>query len=138
MLGAPDLNELLQVLTEQSGGKNYLSQAAALGALGAAPNTAGCMDCKHMASFSSGNSSRPSPQGCSRSILHPACVCAWECPDPGAGPCLALLNFMAPVKTEGRKSLRTSNFFMSWVTRSHISFQRGPTFSLVSLLYDFL
>jgi len=28
----------------------------------------------------------PSPQGCSQSILHPACICAWDCPDPNAGP----------------------------------------------------
>ena len=28
-----------------------------------------------------------SPQGCSQSVLHPACLCAWDCPDPGTGPC---------------------------------------------------
>ena len=27
-----------------------------------------------------------SQQGCSQSILHPACIWAWDCPNPGAGP----------------------------------------------------
>ena len=31
--------------------------------------------------------SSPSPQGCSQSILHPACICAWDCPNSGAGHC---------------------------------------------------
>lgn len=27
------------------------------------------------------------PWGCSQYILHPAYICAWDCPDAGAGPC---------------------------------------------------
>lgn len=28
-----------------------------------------------------------SPQGCSQFILHPACICASDCPSPGSGSC---------------------------------------------------
>jgi len=38
------------------------------------------------------------------------------------------------VKTEAKKLWSASAFFMSWVTRSPFSFQRGPAFSLVFLL----
>lgn len=33
----------------------------------------------------------PSLQGCSESILYPACVWASDCSDPGAGPCTCLV-----------------------------------------------
>ena len=33
----------------------------------------------------------PSPQGCSSSILHPACICAWDCPDSRADVALDLV-----------------------------------------------
>ena len=36
-----------------------------------------------------GQSAPPSlfHKGCFQSILHPPCICAWDCPDPCAGPC---------------------------------------------------
>lgn len=38
--------------------------------------------------FSSTNFTNPSLQDCSQLIIHPACICAWDCPKAGAGPCI--------------------------------------------------
>ena len=43
--------------------------------------------CQLILNFSSINTPNPSPQGYSQAILYPTCMCAWGCPDPGAGPC---------------------------------------------------
>jgi len=43
--------------------------------------------CWAVLSFSSTSTPCPSRQGCSHTILCPACICAWDCPNPGAGTC---------------------------------------------------
>lgn len=67
----------------------------------------------HFASsyFLSTMTPKPFSQGCSQSVLCPACRCAWDCSDPDVGPCISLCSTSslriiywacraAPVKTD--------------------------------------
>jgi len=58
---------------------------------------------------------QPPPQGCSQAILHPICICAWECLDPGAGPCTFVLRLCCLLLT--RKSMH--NYLRSLERLSH-------------------
>jgi len=90
VLRAPELDAGLQVGSHQSGveGQNPLPQPAGHTSLDAVRDMAGLLDCENtllgpvelLVNYQQAPS--PSPQGCCQSILQPACLCAWDCPDP--------------------------------------------------------
>lgn len=43
--------------------------------------------------FSINHNPSLSPQSCFQSLLHPTCLCVWECPNPGGGDCSVDLHF---------------------------------------------
>jgi len=69
-------------------GQNHLSHPAGHTSLNSTQDMAGLLSCKCISQiFHQLTLPNPSPHGCSQAILCPNCVCAWDCPDPSAGPC---------------------------------------------------
>jgi len=93
ILEAEEWNAILQIESHESrvDGKKQLLQHVGHASFDPVHDMVGFLACKctyistSCKAFHPPGPSSPS-QGCSEHILGPACICSWDCPNPGAGP----------------------------------------------------